>query len=256
MKTVFSFSYQAFETQILEKMRDLEEQGKVIRDQRNKIFQIKIDDFLLAVKAFKRPNLFNRVVYRYFRRSKAERSFIFAQRLSELGIHTPESVAYFEAKGFLFGDSYYISRYLDYDHTFREVPELTDMKKRNEILKQFTAFTYRLHERCIEFLDHSGGNTLIVDQGGGKFDFYVVDLNRMRFHSRPLSFSVRMRNFARLTREKEIIKEMSRTYALLTGKDFEVVFARMWRETENFLKKINRKQKLKSIFQINRLKTQ
>lgn len=252
MKTVFAPPYKAFEAQIFAKTKCLAEEGRTIWEQRNKIFQIQINGILLVVKAFKKPNLFNRIVYRYFRKSKAERSFLFAQRLSELGIHTPEPVAYLEEKRILFGESYYISRYLKYDFTFGEVPGMIDVEKRNEVLRQFTAFTYRLHEKKIEFLDHSQGNTLIIDRGDGKFEFYLVDLNRMRFHDKPLSFSARMRNFARLTREKEIVKEMSRTYARLIGKDFEIVFSRMWRETQVFLKKFDRKRKLKSVFSIGR----
>ena len=40
---------------------------------------------------------------------------------------------------------------------------------RIEILKAFTRFTYEMHEKQIHFLDHSAGNTLIVqtEKGNG-----------------------------------------------------------------------------------------
>lgn len=248
MKTVFSPSYTSFQTDIINYIDNTESERKVIWDQRNTIFRIKINDISMAVKAFKRPNLFNRIVYRYFRKSKAERSYRYAQFFLKEGINTPEPIAYMEKNGFLFSDSYYISKYLNYDFSFKDLLEFSDTAKRNKILKQFTAFTYQLHEKRIEFLDHSQSNTLIVDRGRNKYEFYLVDLNRMKFHSKPLSFRMRMRNFARLTHQKEIVREMSKTYAELIGKDFESVFTLMWMETETFFRKIDRKQKLKAIF--------
>jgi hypothetical protein len=43
-----------------------------------------------------------------------------------------------------------------------------------------------MHEASINFLDHSPGNTLIVKKSEGKYDFYLVDLNRMNLKIYPL----------------------------------------------------------------------
>ena len=50
------------------------------------------------------------------------------------------------------------------------------------ILRQFIRFSYLLHQKGIEFLDNSPGNTLIKKNEKGVYDFYLVDLNRMKFH--------------------------------------------------------------------------
>ena len=62
------------------------------------------------------------------------------------------SVAYFEATNF-FGlkESYYISLHVDYDLDFRVLIHDLNYPKRDEILKQFTAFTFQLHEAGINF---------------------------------------------------------------------------------------------------------
>jgi hypothetical protein len=43
---------------------------------RNVIKRIEIGGIAMAVKSFKRPNWINRLVYRYWRKSKAHRSYL------------------------------------------------------------------------------------------------------------------------------------------------------------------------------------
>src|SRR5699024_10213590 len=130
----------------------------------------------------------------------------------EKGINTPYPIAYFqESASPFFGKSYYISHHLAYDFTFRDLinPEFPN---RYEILRQFTEFTFKLHECGIEFLDHSPGNTLIIAENNTEYTFYLVDLNRMKFHEK-MDYETRIKNFARLTPDKYMVFEMSRKYA-------------------------------------------
>jgi hypothetical protein len=112
------------------------------------------------------------------------------------------------------------------------------------ILRQFTQFSYHLHQKGVEFLDHSPGNTLIKKEQNGKYSFYLVDLNRMNFHG-ELSFDKRMKNLSRLTPKKEMIAIMSDEYAKLYNKPFEEVNQKMWFYTNKFQEKYWRKRKLK-----------
>ncbi len=59
-----------------------------------KIFDLK--DKKLNIKSFKVPNVINRITYRFFRKSKAERSFKYAQYLLSKNIGTPTPYAYAE----------------------------------------------------------------------------------------------------------------------------------------------------------------
>jgi hypothetical protein len=213
---------------------------------RNSIKKIEISGKNLVVKSFKKPILFNQLVYKFFRKSKARRSFEYATTLIELGIKTPKPIAYIEYFS-MFGiqKSFYISEFVDYDLTFRELVHQPDYPENKAIVKEFTKFTYELHEKGVLFLDHSPGNTLILKRNG-IYDFYLVDLNRMQFG--PISFEKRMKNFSRLTPKKEMVELMSETYAKLSGKKVEKIFESMWFYNRRFQEKFHRKKELKKRF--------
>jgi hypothetical protein len=199
----------------------------------------------INVKSFKIPNIVNKVAYKYFRKSKAKRSFEYATILLKRGIGTPEPLAYFEnfnSLGLL--DSYYVSEHLQADLTFRELVEVADYPDYDNILRQFTKFTFDLHEKGIEFLDHSPGNTLIKKEQNDSYSFYLVDLNRMDFHD-TMDFDLRMKNFRRLTPKKEMIAVMSNEYAKYYSESETSVFEKMWQFTVQFQDEFARKRRLK-----------
>jgi len=211
--------------------------------ERNVIKIAEIEGKQYTIKSFKVPNLINQVAYRFFRKSKAERSYVYANKLIELGVKTPFPVAYdINTTLFLFKKSYYISQLLEYDLTFRELVHEPEYPDHESILRAFTKFTYNLHEKGVLFLDHSPGNTLIVKTDKG-YDFYLVDLNRMQFVD--LDLDTRIRNFARLTPKKEMVAVMSNEYANLTGENESIIFEKMWSLTEHFQKKYHGKIALK-----------
>jgi len=218
-------------------------QNKFDTGKRNSIKKVEVSNKVIIIKAFKIPNVINQIVYRYFRKSKARRSFEFATNLINLDIKTPAPIAYIEDFTLLgLKRSYYISEFVDYDITYRELSLQSESEENEVILRAFTKFTYGLHEKEIIFLDHSPGNTLIIKKNNG-FDFYLVDLNRMKFGK--LDFEDRMKNFSRLTPEKDMIQFMSEEYAKLSGENVERVFKSMWNYTQKFQKKFQRKLRLK-----------
>jgi hypothetical protein len=219
--------------------------GEIFGDgKRNTIKLFKIEDKIVNIKSFKIPHFINKIAYRYFKKSKARRSFEFASRLLELGIGTPQPIAYLENYDAIgLKDSYYVSEHLDCDLTYRELVE-TDYPDAENILRQFTQFTFAMHEKGIEFLDHSPGNTLIVKKEQANYDFYLVDLNRMKFHNH-LGFELRMKNLSRITPKQDMIAIMSNEYAKLSGLDEQKVFDLMWKYTSDFQKKYYRKKRIK-----------
>ncbi|WP_291067103.1 MULTISPECIES: lipopolysaccharide kinase InaA family protein [unclassified Empedobacter] len=206
---------------------------------------------IATIKSFKIPNIVNKFVYRFFRKSKAERSFLYANKLIDLGFKTPTPIAYVENFNTIsFLKSYYFCELVTSEITFRELVLDINYSNRNEILKQFTKFTFDLHEAGIEFLDHSPGNTLIKQVGENQYEFYLVDLNRMNFHN-SMSFDIRMKNFSRLTPQKEMIEIMGKEYAKLINKPEQEVIKEMWNKTQEFQQKFQtkqaRKKKLKAM---------
>ena len=199
--------------------------------ERNIIKILKFNGININIKAFKIPNIINQVVYSFFRKSKAQRSFEYAIELKNLGIGTPKPIAYFEYKSnSLFKKSFYVSEQQDCDLTYRELTTNFDYSDYDDMLKG------------IHFLDHSPGNTLIKKKDKS-YDFYLVDLNRMNFG--PLDFETRIKNFAKLTIHKSMVEIMSDEYAKCIGKPYDKIFDLMWKETEAFQYRFHRKKRLK-----------
>jgi hypothetical protein len=226
-------------------INDFETSGEAVTNgQRNVIKSFKIDDLKLNVKSFKQPNAINSFIYKYVRPSKAKRSFEYANTLIECGVLTPFPIAYVENSSFLgLKSSYYISEHIDYDFEFRELIHKPQFPEREEILNQFAAFTFNLHENNINFLDHSPGNTLIVKSETG-YKFYLIDLNRMRFET--MTFDKRMHNFRRLWLSKTMIRIISEAYATLYDKSYQDTYNLMLKHSRAFQLKINRKKLRKS----------
>lgn len=247
MKFKISEKYAVVQDQITEIIENFDTAGEEFGDQpRNTLKLFTVGEVTLNIKSFKIPNFVNKIAYRYFRKSKAQRSFEYAQKLIEMEINTPYPVAYYEKEGLLFGRSFYICEHLKEVFEFREMIDEPKFPNRYEILKEFTRFTYTLHEKGIEFLDHSPGNTLIhYDESKEEYTFYLVDLNRMKFHEH-MDYKTRIKNFARLTPEKNMMYAISAEYAKLIGQDFEKVFKDMWKDVQVFRTKLNRKKRLKA----------
>lgn len=214
--------------------------------QRNKIKLFELEGKTINIKSFKIPHLINKITYKYFRKSKARRSFEYATTLLEKGIGTPQPIAYFENYDFIgLKDSYYVSEHLQCDLTYRELVEIPDFPDNDNILRQFTRFSFDLHEKGIEFLDHSPGNTLIKKTTEGNYDFFLVDLNRMNFHD-SMDFDSRMKNLSHLTPKNEMIAVMSNEYSKLYPAQTEAeIFEKMWFYTNDFQERFAKKRRLK-----------
>lgn len=245
MKSVFSKKYQDKSVHIQAIINGFDTHGEAFDNgDRNTIKIFDIDGQRINVKSFKKPNLLNKIVYRFFRKSKAQRSFDYANKLLSNDIGTPHPVAYFEEKkGLFFGRSYYISEHLDYDLTYRELIRDSQYVGDEAMLSAFAKFTFELHHKGIHFLDHSPGNTLLKIKEDG-FDFFLVDLNRMKFG--VMSFNTRMQNFERLSRHEEHVRIMAKAYAKASREAEGLVFEAMWKAISGFQEKFYRKKRIKA----------
>jgi hypothetical protein len=241
-----SEEYKNQESQFLEYIRFFDTQGEDFAvGQRNTIKLFDFQGKKINIKSFKIPNLINKIVYKYFRKSKARRSFEYATTLLEQGIGTPQPIAFFENYSWLgLLDSYYYSEHLVTELTFRELELIPDYPDHENILRQFTRFSFDLHQKGIEFLDHSPGNTLIKKSTGNKYNFFLVDLNRMNFHE-TMDFNLRMKNLSKLTSKKDIVAIMSNEYAMISGEAEDLIFQTLWKMTSDFQEKFHKKQRLK-----------
>ena len=242
------------QSQFIDKQKEIEtllshfnEQGTLlVKGSRNTIKIFRLNDQLLNIKAFKKPNLLNSFVYRFIRDSKAKRSYNYALRLLNSNIGTPQPIAFAEFNnGIGLGKSFYVCEHIVTEYTYRDLVQNPDLENHEAILRAFTVFCYKLHEAGVEFKDHSPGNTLIKINADNSYSFYLVDLNRMQFHT-EMSLEQRMYNLRRLTPKKEMIAVMANEYAkLYRQKSEQEIFNLLWNLTSEFQMKFHRKQKLK-----------
>ena len=80
--------YTHLQKQIEEIPKFFADEGKVVYDGRNILKRISLDNVDVVVKSFKKPHIINRVVYSYFRQSKAARSYIYSMELQKHGFNT------------------------------------------------------------------------------------------------------------------------------------------------------------------------
>ena len=243
MRIIISRNYESERQEIIRLVENFNAEGEVLFKSRNQIKLFQLGERTINIKSFRIPNAVNKIAYKFFRKSKAERSFIYAQILEEKRVGTPSPIGFIEENtAFTFGKSFYISEQVDADLTFRELVTNANYPDHEKILKAFTRFTFELHEKEIQFLDHSPGNTLI-QKVNGDYQFYLVDLNRMNF--KKLSFDERMLNFSRLTPKKEMIEVMADEYSKLIGEPKSKIFEKMWFYTRQFQEKFRKKRALK-----------
>ena len=215
-----------------------------IHKARNELKIIDIQGVKTVVKSFKVPHLLNRIVYSYFRRSKAYKSYHNALRLQELRISTPQPIALIECfESGLLADSYFISEYFEYDFTIR-TPLLEMLSDREAIFTAFAAYTYELHQKGVWHLDYSPGNILIKRTEDG-YQFSIVDINRMEF--REISPIQGCENFNKLWASDEELEIMGCEYARLSGLDETLTINEMKRHNDANKRVKNFKKRLKRV---------
>ncbi len=248
MNQVFNPEYLHLKDFIEASILNFDSNGKDLAiGKRNKIKIFEQDSFQINIKSFKKPPIFKSIIYKFFRKSKAKRSFENANFLIKKNIGTPKPIAYIEYHSFMgLKKSYYICEQHNCDLLFRDIVE-SDYKypDTENILKQFAKFTYNIHEAGIEFKDHTPGNTLITKKENGQYAFALVDLNRMNFHNH-IGFELRMKNLSRISALESAVKTISYEYAIHYKKDKNEVFNLLWKLTSKFQEKYWRKRKVKS----------
>lgn len=246
MRIIIHSKYAAKEKAILQLVITFFDKGDlIVKGSRNTIKSNMLGEDKVNIKYFKKPGLLKSIIYSFFRSTKAKRSYDYANYLLEHNIPTPFPIAYIEERNGLglLGDSYYVSQQIDYDFTIRELIHDPLFPERDTILEQFAEFTYKMHEANVNFLDHSPGNTLIIKKGAGQYEFYLIDLNRMKFES--MSIEARMNNFKKMWLSKTMTKVIAKKYAELSGQPEEKLHAILLEKTLDFKRKITKKKWLK-----------
>ncbi len=187
-----------------------------IHKARNELKTISCNTINTVVKSFQVPNFFRRILYTYFRKTKAKKSY---ENSIKIGNFTPNPIGYIEfyKKGLL-NESYFIAQKFEYDFTIREPLTNKNFKDKEKVFKAFARFTFALHQNNIIHKDYSPGNILIKEENNN-YTFKVVDINRMKF--KVLSVKERLQNFNMLWAQDEDLTIIIKEYATIANIDKE-----------------------------------
>lgn len=190
--------------------------GNLIYDGRNKVRVYDIDNVLYAVKRYKFPIPIQRIIYSFFRKTKARRAYEYAMRLIEMGIGTPTPVAYIETYSHgLFEYGYFVSLYRK-DKDCNVLHE-THQPQLAQTLAQFVA---SMHKQGFYHGDSNISNFLFYENTASPtgYTVYTIDINRSRFYT-TLSRSLRLKNLMMLTGDPSVSKQIASLYAAIEGWD-------------------------------------
>lgn len=214
---------------------------ETIKKERNTLKIFDLGKNKIVVKSFKVPNILNKIIYTFFKKTKAERSYNYAKKLLKLKINTAYPIGFYVTKNNqLIHRTFYICEYIDFDYTFDDF--ILKKFQFEEVTRLFSEFSYNLHQKNINFIDNTPGNTLIVTTENS-FDFFLVDLNRMKFEK--MTFKKRMKNLSKLTTDLKIINAVSEKYSKKINIDSDIVFKKIKFYMEKFQNNLNRKKKIK-----------
>ena len=188
-------------------------EGEYLHNGRNQVKRFRVNGEWIIVKKYKKPNIAQKVVYSFFKSSKAERAYHFAAKLREMNLLTPQEIAYIEIKKkLLLDESYFISTQCSYA-AVSQVME--NGEPQLELIPALCKFLAHLHHLGVIHGDLSMNNILYrVEEGS--YEFTLIDINRTKFKE-SLTKEECIKNMERLSHNKELMKLIGEEYGRLRG---------------------------------------
>ena len=272
MKVVVHPAYQHLKSFIYDLPSHFESEGTLLYRGRNVVKLYQVDGMSLVVKRYKHPNIIQRVVYTYFKRSKTARAYDYAALLRKKGIDTPHEVAYIETfKKGLFTTGYFVSLYYSYPPTSVQLDvEEFNLKFSDPLLsnvattypadetKEFNyplanslaAFFVELHSKGILHGDLNLSNVLYYQKEDGNYHFCVIDTNRSVF-KQPTPNEC-LENLKRTTHRRNVLIYLVSRYAELRNWSSKDCADKIVRQLDLFEKRNRLKHKLQGWIRIKR----
>lgn len=229
-KVIVAEGFMALEQAVSQLPDSFGQQGELLYDGRNKVKAVTLGDTPVVVKRFKRPNIIQRVVYTFFKKSKAERAYLYAAMMRERGVLTPQEVAYIEIKrNGLFADSYFVCLPC-------HLPPLSSLLRRvdfdRNIARQLGAAVARWHEAGVLHGDLNLTNILYEKEADGHCRFWLIDTNRSTFDHATYLHCIS--NIMRLSHDRPLLQYVVTAYAEARGWQVEKTVADVMKCLECF----------------------
>lgn len=189
--------------------------GEVVYDARNKVVRFRHEDKVFMIKRFKRVNIIQQIVYSFFRKTKAERAYLYADIFKERGIGTPQRVAYMESKRCgLFSLGYFVSLEAEGIETHRILRDVEDYDP--HLAQAVAEQVLLMHSKGIMHGDLNLSNFLCIKDDNG-YHFTMIDVNRSKFCEGFPSDEQCLANMVRLTHRRDLYTDLITRYARLRG---------------------------------------
>lgn len=242
MRIIIHPKFQAESSFISEIPKRFETEGEMIYDGRNTVKRFRNNENEWIVKRYKNPNVFQQVAYSFFKKSKAERAYIYADKLRKANIDTPKGIAYIEEKKLgLLQFSYFISTVCNDPCIFPALVETKDYDRR--LADALTAFFVELHAKGILHGDLNLNNILYHQDKKGEFHFSVIDTNRSLFKASPTRLEC-LDNLKRVTHRRDLLEYIVERYASLRRWDLYESVETVMEALDKFEKRRQMKRKL------------
>ncbi len=217
-------------------------EGRMVYDGRNQVMAFEHKGCCFMVKRFKDAHFIQRLVYTFFRKTKAERAYRFAGMLRSRGIDTPHEVAYLEIKrAALFVTGYFVCLPCDNPPAFAALVSPPAFDK--EMAADLAAFVVTMHQKGILFGDLNLSNFLYEKGGDGHVHFTLVDTNRSHFREGIPPRDECLKNLQTLTHRRDLFRFLHREYARVRGWDERETVRDAFRYLFLFEKRHDRKRR-------------
>lgn len=194
-------------------------EGELIYDERNTLRRFVMPSGLVViVKAYKRPNLFQKICYSTFWKNKAYKSYIYALRLRQMGIDTPAAIAAVCCKKHGMVERYFFASTEDNRPDCRILRD-GNMDNPQPLIDALMSYLIRLHDLGFMHGDTNLSNFLYDQQSDGSYHFSVIDTNRSAFLGRPATRAEATANLMRLTHKRDLLTPLVASYARQRGWD-------------------------------------
>lgn len=218
--------------------------GEMIYDKRNKIKAFVVSGKTIIVKRFHKPFFHQRIDYTFTRPSKAQRAYNFALRLKQMGIDTPDAIAYIEEYRYgLFYTGFFFS-------ANNGNPDLRILRKdlgNESLINDFASFIVQMHKKGFMHGDLNLSNILYcLDTNTGHYHFSVIDTNRSVFICNP-TMQQCLNNLKRISHDRNIIKCIVGKYADIQGWDKDTCIRYVLKKIQKFEQRKAFLRKLKHI---------
>ena len=201
-------------------------EGQVIYEGRNTLRKMDFEGRIYVVKSFHSSPI-NRLVYGTLRKSKAERSYINALLLRDLGVPTPCPIGFMDIrKGASLSESYYVSLMSSCKHIYSELfDKVFDCE--DEVIRLIGTAVARMHSAGLAHKDLGRGNILFGRLPDGNLGIDIIDLNRMS--KGKIGLYSGCKNFERLPANEHQHRLLAESYAKERGFDADLCFRLMRR---------------------------